>query len=129
MTKRDFLKSVITLTNDVESAAETNEFAKNELAKMDKANEKRRNTPSKAAQVNEKLLVEVMELLDGSEPMTAAQIGEALGITHYKATAVCYPAANDGVLAVTKVKSTAKSGGKINAYSLPTPTADETVSD
>lgn len=129
MTKREFLESVVTLTNDVENATETNEFAKNELAKMDRANEKRRNTPSKAAQVNEKLLVEVMELLDGSEPMTAAQIGEALGITHYKATAVCYPAAKNGTLAVTKVKSTAKSGGKINAYSLPTPTADETVSD
>lgn len=115
MTKREFLEAVTALEN-----TELVEFATAELAKMDAANAKRRNTPSKAAVQNAQYLVEVKALLaEATEPMTAAQIAEALNVTAQKATAVCAPAARDGELAVVKVKSTSKSGGKVNAYSLP----------
>lgn len=63
------------------------EFAKAELAKMDHANEVRRNKMSKKAEAN----LPVIEAIKGvltDEPQTATVIGELVGISTQKASAL-----------------------------------------
>ena len=121
MTKREFLENVLNIAG---LSDEMVEFAQNELAKMDNRNAARKAKPSKVAVENAAHLQTIQQVLDGQDPMTAAQIAEVVNLSTAKVTSICSRAARDNVLGAVKVKSTSKSGGKVNAYFVPA-TADE----
>ena len=82
-TRREMLNVVVNGTvND-----EVIEWAKAELAKMDRANEMRRNKLSKKAQENLPIIESIEKELT-SEPQTATVIGEKVGISTQKASAL-----------------------------------------
>ena len=68
------------------NSAEVREHAENELIKMDAANEKRRNTPSKAAQENAVLISELRPKLEKNVVYTSAQVGELMQVSTSKAS-------------------------------------------
>lgn len=116
MTKREFLTAV---AENESVSAEIREFAEKEIASMDSRNEKRRTTltpkQKENAEISERILA---ALVDVVEPKTSSEIAEMVGIERPKASSLCGRLAGDGKLKVTKVKSTAKSGGKVNGYTL-----------
>ena len=80
---REFYTAII--ANETNSA-EVREHAENELIKMDAANEKRRNTPSKAAQENAVLISELRPKLEKNVVYTSAQVGELMQVSTSKAS-------------------------------------------
>lgn len=108
MTKREFLEAVIANV-EVEALVK---YAENEITKMDERNAKRKNTPSKTAVANEPIKAQIAEVLT-SEPMTASDVAEAVGISTQKASALLRQI--DG-LTVTEVK--VKGKGKVKGYAL-----------
>ena len=82
---RDFYTAVIA---NESNTAEVREHAQNELAKMDAQNEKRRNTPSKTAQMNDVLIENLLPMLDAQTVYTSSAIGEKLGVSTSKASAI-----------------------------------------
>ena len=73
------------------------------IAKMDEANEKRKNTLSKKQEENEAIKVEILTHLD-AEAKTATTIGELMGISTQKASALLRQLVNDGKATATEVK-------------------------
>ena len=108
MTKREFFEAIIASVENTELV----EFAQSELTKMDERNAKRKNTPSKTAVANEPIKAQIAEVLT-SEPMTASDVAEAVGISTQKASALLRQI--DG-LTVTEVK--VKGKGKVKGYAL-----------
>ena len=84
MTNREFFTNIIngTITED------TVESAKAAIAKMDAANEARKNQPSKAALENAPLLEKLETEILTDEPQTATAIGEIMGISTQKASSL-----------------------------------------
>lgn len=120
MTKREFLNAVA--ANET-LATELREFATAELEKIEATNarraEKRKNTPSKTAIENQVIFAQIRDLLATNGGfMTADEIAPLVEQTPNKVTAICSRAAKEGKLLVERVKSTAKSGGKKNAYAV-----------
>lgn len=82
-TKREMLNVIATgVMND-----EVQAWAVAELEKMDKANEARRNKMSAKAKENEPIKEAIVNVLNG-EPQTATVIGETVGISTQKASAL-----------------------------------------
>ena len=100
MTKREFLNTVITAN----LSDEMDEFAQAQLAKLDAINEKRRNTISKKAQENLPLIKKIESEILTDEPMTATIVGEALGVSTQKASALLRKAVEEGKASKTDVK-------------------------
>ena len=96
MTKREFYVAIANGEMNDEVKATAAEY----IAKMDEANEKRKNTLSKKQEENEAIKAEILEHLD-TEAKTATTVGELMGISTQKAT-------------VTEVKITGK--GKQKGY-------------
>ena len=117
MTNREFFTTIASLTN-IDSALV--EFATNAIAKIDKANATRSAKPSKAHSENVAFIPSITKYLATcAEPVPASKIAENCAISSTnKANAILKIMQNDGVVKVDKIKSTAKSGGKINSYSL-----------
>lgn len=116
MTNREFYNAVANAEN---LSDELRQFAEDAIAKLDAKNEKRRNSISPKQAENIELSQKILEYLKGVEEFTAASvIGESLGLTPSKASSLCGKLVADGKLAVEKIKSTSKSGGKINGYKL-----------
>ena len=63
------------------------DWAANEIAKLDAANEKRRNKLSKKAEANLPIIAKIEETLT-SEPQTATVIGEKVGVSTQKASSL-----------------------------------------
>lgn len=99
MTKREFYVAIANgeMNDEVKTAAA--EY----IAKMDEANEKRKNTLSKKQEENEAIKAEILEHLN-SEAKTATTIGELLGISTQKASALLRLLVNDGKATATEVK-------------------------
>lgn len=115
MTEMDFL----TFIESYSLPQEYLDYVKGRKAKIEERNEKRRNTPSKAAKENAPILEKIYETLKSKGcSMVASEIADAIGTSPYKVTYLCGVEVKGGRMGVTKVKSSAKSGGKINAYSL-----------
>lgn len=103
-TKRDFLNKVI--ANEIND--EVIDYAKAALEKLEAVNEKRRNTPTKAAKANAELVPGLVAVLT-DVPKTAPAIAAELGtMTHQKATAVAKLAVEQGLAIVTDVKVAGK---------------------
>ena len=109
MTKREFYVAIANGEMNDEVKATAAEY----IVKMDEANEKRKHTLSKKQEENEAVKVEMLAHLD-TEPKTATTIGELMGISTQKASALLRQLVNDGKATATEVKITGK--GKQKAY-------------
>lgn len=100
MTKREFLNAIATGTVNEEVIAKANEL----IAQMDAENAKRRERPSKKAVENAPLIERIVNEILGEEVMTATMVGEALGVSTQKASALCRAAVKEGKAAQVDVK-------------------------
>lgn len=99
MTQREFFEVVSTGTITTEAQEKAAEM----LAKLDAANEKRRNTMSKTAKANEPIKEQILGILN-DQPQTATVVGEALGISTQKASALLRQLAESGKVVKVNVK-------------------------
>ena len=114
ITKREFLKGIVEGTT---ITAEQAAFAAKEIEALDKRNEKRKATPSKTAIENAPIKATIVEFLKGREnPLPANVIGEGVGITTQKASALCRQLVEAKALVVFDVKIKGKGAVKAYAY-------------
>lgn len=99
MTKREFYVAIANGEMNDEVKATAAEY----IAKMDEANEKRKNTLSKKQEENEAIKTEILGHLD-TEAKTATTIGELMGVSTQKASALLRQLVNDGKATATEVK-------------------------
>lgn len=99
MTKREFYVAIANGEMNDEVKATAAEY----IAKMDEVNEKRKNTLSKKQEENEAIKAEIMGHLD-TEAKTATTVGELMGISTQKASALLRQLVNDGKATATEVK-------------------------
>lgn len=121
MTTREFLTAIATSEAIADIAPELTEEAGARIAKLDAANaarrEKQSSKPSKTALENEPIKKAILaHLADMTEPLSAAELGDALDITTAKAASLCGKMVKDGVLDRVEVKVPKK--GKVNKYSV-----------
>ena len=109
MTKREFYVAIANGEMNDEVKATATEY----IVKMDEANEKRKHTMTKKQEENEAVKAQILDHLD-TEPKTATTIGELVGISTQKASALLRQLVNDGKATVTEVKITGK--GKQKGY-------------
>ena len=112
-TQRDFFKGIV---EGAVITAEQAAYAADAIAKLDKRNEKRKTTPSKTAIENAPIKEKIVEFLEGKGPTPANAIGEGVGITTHKASALCRQLVEVGELTVADVKVPKK--GTVKAYAL-----------
>ena len=103
MTKREFYVAIANGEMNDEVKATAEEY----IAKMDEANEKRKNTLSKKQEENEAVKVEILTHLD-AEAKTATTIGELMGISTQTASTLLRQLVNDGKAPATEVKTPKK---------------------
>lgn len=122
MTKRTSTVTEMEFLTYLESCSlpqEYLDYVKERKAKIEERNEKRRNTPSKASVENAPILTAIYDTLTTKGcSMTASELAAAIGTSPNKVTYLCGVEVRNGRMSAAKIKSTAKSGGKINAYSL-----------
>ena len=112
MTNREFLTAIAPNST---LPAEIVEHASNEIAKLDAANEKRKNKPSKTAIENEPIIKSLTEALT-SDPQTASDLAVAVGISTQKASSLLRQIVAAGVAVATDIKVPKK--GTCKGYSL-----------
>lgn len=131
MTKREFMNAVITLAQmnadaDVKAngftMTEMAEHAKAEIQVLDGRNAKRSSQPTKTQIENESIKSQILEVLT-SEPKVASAIGEMVGISTQKASALCRQLVESGKVQVQEVKIPKK--GKQKAYSVQVSDVEE----
>lgn len=113
ITQRDFFKGIV---EGAVITAEQAAYAADAIAKLDKRNEKRKTTPSKTAIENAPIKEKIVEFLEGKGPTPANAIGEGVGITTQKASALARQLVEVGELTVADVKIPKK--GTVKAYAL-----------
>ena len=111
MTKREFLNAVVAL-----NVEEVSDYAVAELEKMDAANEKRKNTPSKKALENAPLVDKIVNEILSEEVLTATDIAAAMEISVQKASALCRKAVAEGRATSQDIK--VKGKGTVKGYIL-----------
>ena len=113
MTKRDFLTAIANGTIN----AEITEYASAELVKMDEANEKRKNKPSKKAEENAPILASILEALTET-PTITADIATAVGVSTPKASALLRQLVAEGKAVLTFSKNDYKTHYYVAAYNV-----------
>ncbi len=113
MTNREFYTAIASSTT---LPAELVEFAAAAIAKMDSANAKRKNTPSKTAIANEPLKEQLLNEILSLEPMPTNNVAAALGVSNQKASALLRQLVADGKVIAVEDKVPGK--GKQKFYSL-----------
>ena len=111
MTNREFLTAVSVCETCSE---EIREHALAALAKMDAANEARKNKPSKKATENAPLIEKIVTEVLGIEAVTASTVAETMGISTQKASALLRAIVAEGRAEVTEVKLPKR--GTVKAY-------------
>ena len=112
MTNREFFKAVI---NSVENE-ELKAFAQAEIDKLDKKNEKRKNTQTKTQKENEGIKNSIVALLEEKGSMVASVIATELNISTQKASALCKQLVEEKELTVADVK--VKNKGTLKQYAI-----------
>lgn len=115
-TERVFLEGIV---EGAVITAEQAEYAKGKIAKLDARNEKRKATPSKTAIANEPIKADIVKYLEGKGATPAQAIGEGVGITTQKASALARQLVEEGALEAFDVK--VKGKGKVKAYAIAAP--------
>ena len=111
MTNRKFFEAIEkneTLAPDIRSHAKT------AIKKLDKANEGRKNNPSKKSKENESIKLKIFEYLAEADYTPASEIAEAVEISTNKASALCHQLVEEGKLERTEMKI--KGSGKVKGY-------------
>ena len=119
MTKREFLSAVLKTEG---LSAERTEYANSEIAKLDKTNEKRRNTPSKTDLENLPIMNALFVKLT-SEPQTASDLAPQVSISVQKASALLRKLVEQGDAVQLDVKIKGKGVQKV--YKTVEPLAEE----
>lgn len=112
MTNREFYNAIVNGNVNDEVIAQ----AQAALDKMDAANEKRRNTPSKKAIENQPILDTIVNEVLTSEPKTASDVAAEIEVSVQKASALLRALVADGKAVATDVKVPKK--GTQKAYTL-----------
>ena len=112
MTNREFYNAIVNGNVNDEVIAQ----AQAALDKMDAANEKRRNTPSKKAIENQPILETIVNEVLTSEPKTASDVAAEIEVSVQKASALLRALVADGKAVATDVKVPKK--GTQKAYTL-----------
>ena len=112
MTNREFYKAIIGLEVNEELKA----FAQAEIDKLDKKNEKRKNTQTKTQKENEGIKNSIVALLEEKGSMVASTIATKLNISTQKASALCKQLVEEKELVVADIK--VKNKGTLKQYSL-----------
>lgn len=116
MTQRDFLVKVKALVSDPEVLEKADEL----LANLDKRNAARSSKPSKTQLKNAPIKASILKYLASATVyVPSAVIAKEINCdSPNTVSALCTQLVKEGKLTVEKVKSTAKSGGKVNGYKL-----------
>ena len=108
MTNRDFYTAIInadlTAILEDEMAKSIKEHAEAALGKLDATNEKRRNSASKKELENLPIMEQIVNEVLSFEPMTAADIGAAIGSSPNMATPIVKMAVARGLVGVKDIK-------------------------
>jgi predicted Rossmann fold nucleotide-binding protein DprA/Smf involved in DNA uptake len=112
MTNREFYNAIVNGNVNDEVIAQAQAY----LDKMDAANEKRRNTPSKKAIENQPILDTIVNEVLTSEPKTASDVAAEIEVSVQKASALLRALVADGKAVATDVKVPKK--GTQKAYTL-----------
>lgn len=113
MTMREYLNAVASAHINDEIDAKTADL----LTALDRKNAQRSSKPSKTAIANEPIKASILEHLQGAEePMTAAMVGTACGITPNKASALLVQLEKSERVTSCEVK--VKGKGKVKGYRL-----------
>ena len=120
MTKREFLMDVIGAIEGKEGVdvVAVRDFAMEQIAKMDERNATRSSKPTKTQLENEAVKEQILAAFEVGEVLVAAAIGERVGISTQKASALCRQLVEVGSLKSHEVKIPKK--GKQKAYSIIT---------
>lgn len=113
MTNREFYTAIASSTT---LPTELIEFAAAAIEKMDNANAKRKNTPSKTAIANEPLKEQLLNEILSLEPMPTNNVAAALGVSNQKASALLRQLVADDKVVAVEDKVPGK--GKQKFYSL-----------
>ena len=108
MTNREFFTAIVNGTINDEVIAHATES----IAKLDERNAKRASKPSAKQKENESIKEKILEVLT-TEPKVASEIGELVGISVNKASALLRQIEG---LTITEVK--VKGKGKVKGYAL-----------
>lgn len=100
MTYREMYTNII--NGDI--TEETVEMARAALAKLDERNARRAGQPSKTAIANEPIKADIVAWLTENGTHIAKEVGEALGISTSKASALCGQLVKVGTLVPSEVK-------------------------
>jgi hypothetical protein len=101
MTNREFFEAIKNGTINEEVI----EHATAEIDKMNARNEKRATTPSKTAVANEPIKAQILTFLtEKNEQILTSVVGEAVGISTAKASALLKQLADDGKIVGEEVK-------------------------
>ena len=101
MTNREFLNAI---ANNETLTDEIREHTTAEIAKMDAANEKRKNKVSKKAEENAPLIAQIVDEILGTEAKTASDVAEVLGVSVQKASSLLRTIVANGQAVATDVK-------------------------
>ena len=101
MTNREFLTAVSACET---CSDEVREHALAALAKMDAANEARKNKPSKKATENAPIMEQIVTEVLGAEAVTASTVAETLNISVQKASALLRALVAEGRAEVGEAK-------------------------
>ena len=112
MTNREFFEKVA--KNEI--TADVIAHATKGIADLDKRNADRKEKPSKTALANEPIKASILEYLVGKSEVVASAIGEALGISTSKASALCGQLVAEDKVVASEVKIKGK--GKVKGYTL-----------
>lgn len=111
MTNREFFEAI---EKNEALAEDIRNHAKTAIKKLDKANEGRKNNPSKKSKENEPIKLKIFEYLAEADYTPASKIAEAIEISTNKASALCRQLVEEGKLERTEIK--VKGSGKVKAY-------------
>ena len=123
MTNREFFEKV----EKGEITEEVKKHATEAIAKLDKRNADRKEKPSKTALANEPIKASILEYLVGKSEVVASAIGEALGISTSKASALCGQLVVEDKVVASEVKIKGK--GKVKGYTLAVADAEEVADE
>ena len=111
MTNREFLTAIAAIET---LPTEIVEHATAALAKMDAANEARKNKPSKKATENAPLMDQIVNEILGTEAVTASTVAETLGVSVQKASGLLRALVAEGRAEVGETKMPKK--GTVKVY-------------
>lgn len=112
MTKREFYTNVVNANISEEMTAQAETYIK----KLDSVNENRRNSLNPNQKANEEIMDTIVNTMESGVTYTAASIGEMVGISTAKASALCSKLVDRK--RVVKGETKIKGKGKVCSYTL-----------